>query len=59
MADGPEPCPACGGRLAEVKAKLVCERCHRIAEGCCEGQPPRHCDVPGRSQSSQNRSHSA
>jgi hypothetical protein len=43
-----EPCPACGGRLVAVKAKLVCERCRRIAEGCCEGQPPADCGAGTR-----------
>ncbi|HEU5116438.1 MAG TPA: hypothetical protein VFT74_07155 [Isosphaeraceae bacterium] len=34
----PKPsCPACGGRLIEVRAKLVCSRCHTICETCCEG----------------------
>lgn len=40
-------CPACGGRLVAVKAKLVCERCRRIAEGCCEGAPPGRRDRAG------------
>jgi hypothetical protein len=30
-------CPACGGKLIEIRAKLQCERCHRICETCCEG----------------------
>jgi len=30
-------CPICGGRLIEIRAKLVCERCHAILETCCEG----------------------
>ncbi|WP_165251375.1 hypothetical protein [Paludisphaera soli] len=30
-------CPACGGRLIERRAKLVCSRCHTICETCCEG----------------------
>jgi hypothetical protein len=42
MVDATEPpcaiaCPACGGRLVEVKAKLVCSRCRAICETCCEG----------------------
>ncbi len=30
-------CPACGGSLMEIRAKLQCERCHTIVETCCEG----------------------
>lgn len=30
-------CPVCGGNLIEIRAKLQCERCHRICETCCEG----------------------
>jgi hypothetical protein len=30
-------CPACGGRLIEVRAKQQCSQCHRICETCCEG----------------------
>lgn len=30
-------CPACGGRLVEIKAKLQCSRCRAICETCCEG----------------------
>ena len=30
-------CQICGGRLMEIRAKLVCERCHTIWETCCEG----------------------
>ena len=47
MGNDHGPCPACGGRLVEVKAKLVCERCRRIAEGCCEGAVPGDC-APAR-----------
>jgi hypothetical protein len=39
-ADAPPPppaCPACGGRLVEIRAKLVCTRCRTICETCCEG----------------------
>jgi hypothetical protein len=32
-------CPACGGRLIEIRAKLVCSRCRTICETCCEGGP--------------------
>ena len=32
-------CPACGGRLIEIRGKLQCERCHTICETCCEGGP--------------------
>jgi hypothetical protein len=40
LANVGEPaCPACGGRLVEIRAKLQCSRCHRICEGCCEGGP--------------------
>jgi hypothetical protein len=36
--DPPRPaCPACGGPLVEIKAKLVCARCRTICETCCEG----------------------
>jgi hypothetical protein len=30
-------CPACGGELIEIRAKLQCSRCHTIRETCCEG----------------------
>ncbi|HEY0981302.1 MAG TPA: hypothetical protein VGE80_04200, partial [Schlesneria sp.] len=30
-------CPACGGKLFEIRAKLQCSRCHTICETCCEG----------------------
>ncbi len=30
-------CPACGGGLFEIRAKLQCSRCHTICETCCEG----------------------
>jgi DNA-directed RNA polymerase subunit M/transcription elongation factor TFIIS len=30
-------CPACGGLLVAVRAKLVCAGCGRVVEGCCEG----------------------
>ena len=30
-------CPACGGKLIEIRAKLQCSDCHRICETCCEG----------------------
>jgi hypothetical protein len=30
-------CPACGGPLIEIRAKLQCSRCHAICETCCEG----------------------
>jgi hypothetical protein len=30
-------CPVCGGRLIEIRAKLVCSRCRTICETCCEG----------------------
>ncbi|NBV45366.1 MAG: hypothetical protein EBR86_06920 [Planctomycetia bacterium] len=32
-------CPACGGQLIEIRAKLVCSRCRTICETCCEGGP--------------------
>ena len=31
------PCPVCGGKLIEIRAKLQCARCHTICETCCEG----------------------
>ncbi len=30
-------CPACGGRLIEIRGKLQCSQCHQICETCCEG----------------------
>lgn len=34
----PDPaCPACGGELIEIRAKLICAVCHTICETCCEG----------------------
>jgi len=30
-------CPACGGSLISIRAKLQCSKCHRICETCCEG----------------------
>lgn len=33
----PAACPACGGRLIEIRAKLQCSRCRTICETCCEG----------------------
>lgn len=30
-------CPACGGDLIEIRAKLQCSCCHTICETCCEG----------------------
>jgi hypothetical protein len=30
-------CPACGGRVVEIRGKLVCARCRTICETCCEG----------------------
>lgn len=30
-------CPVCGGELIEIRAKLVCSKCHTICETCCEG----------------------
>lgn len=32
-------CPVCGGTLIEIRAKLMCSRCHTICETCCEGGP--------------------
>ena len=29
-------CPACGGQLIEIRARLQCCRCHTIYETCCE-----------------------
>ena len=38
VARAPRPaCPACGGELIEIRAKLQCSRCHTICETCCEG----------------------
>lgn len=36
---GRQICPACGGPLIEVRAKLQCTQCRRICESCCEGGP--------------------
>lgn len=30
-------CDHCGGRLIEIRMKLVCGECHAICETCCEG----------------------
>lgn len=30
-------CPACHGRLIEIRGKLQCSICHTICETCCEG----------------------
>lgn len=30
-------CPACGGELIEIRAKLQCSQCRTICETCCEG----------------------
>ncbi len=30
-------CDHCGGRLIEIRMKLVCRECHAICETCCEG----------------------
>jgi len=30
-------CPACGGRLVEIRGKLQCSTCRTICETCCEG----------------------
>ena len=32
-------CPACGGRLVEIRMKLQCSVCRTICETCCEGGP--------------------
>jgi transposase len=34
---GSPVCQLCGGKLIEIRAKLLCERCHTIWETCCEG----------------------
>jgi len=36
-APGRPACPACGGPLTEIRAKLQCTRCRTICETCCEG----------------------
>ncbi|MGC8644306.1 MAG: hypothetical protein ACP5XB_30970 [Isosphaeraceae bacterium] len=33
----PPACPVCGGKLIELRGKLVCSRCRTICETCCEG----------------------
>jgi hypothetical protein len=30
-------CPVCDGPVVEIRAKLVCARCHAIVETCCDG----------------------
>ena len=30
-------CPICGGKLMEIRTKLVCSKCHQIIETCCDG----------------------
>ncbi len=30
-------CPACAGRLIEIRGKLICSRCRTICETCCDG----------------------
>ena len=30
-------CPACGGSLIDIRAKLQCSKCHMICETCREG----------------------
>jgi rubrerythrin len=30
-------CPICGVAAIEIRAKLVCPKCHMILETCCEG----------------------
>jgi GNAT superfamily N-acetyltransferase len=29
-------CPVCGGRLADIRQKLCCTKCHSIIETCCD-----------------------
>jgi hypothetical protein len=36
-APGRPVCPACGGNLIDIRAKLQCSVCKRICETCCEG----------------------
>ena len=34
-APAPEPCcPVCGGKLAAIKCKIVCSRCHAVVSNC-------------------------
>ena len=36
----PRPiCPVCGHELTERRQRLVCTKCGRYEEGCCEGGP--------------------
>ncbi|HEY5314053.1 MAG TPA: hypothetical protein VIK18_16095 [Pirellulales bacterium] len=41
-------CPACTGRLLEVRGQMRCARCHTLCEDDCEGAPEwlvqRACD---------------
>jgi hypothetical protein len=32
-------CPACTGRLVEVRNQMRCARCHTLCEDDCEGGP--------------------
>lgn len=32
---GTQVCPVCGMLTVEIKAKVVCPRCHVIVENCC------------------------
>lgn len=32
-------CPACTGRLVEVRGQLRCSRCHTLCEDACDGSP--------------------
>ncbi len=31
-----QACPACGGRLLDIRRKLCCAQCHSIIETCCD-----------------------
>ncbi|MFO0950781.1 MAG: hypothetical protein U0835_06420 [Isosphaeraceae bacterium] len=30
-------CVVCGGKLMEIRGKLICSRCRTVCETCCEG----------------------
>lgn len=34
--EAPKACPACDGKVVQVRGKLVCSKCGRVVMGCCE-----------------------
>lgn len=43
-------CPACTGRLLEVRGQMRCARCHTLCEADCEGGPEWLDSALGREQ---------